>query len=452
MIVVPTVEDYAAFAPETSSERNGDGSSAALNDIPAGQRNTTLASLAGSMRRRGMTESSIVLALLSENAERCRPPLSDKEVEKIARSVGRYEPAATNTALEPTEPRRRTKRLEALPIGVTAKHVDDAGDVGFLASPVWPSDAYGMLGAEDKAGKTWLVLDLAVSVASATAWLGRFDCQQGGVLLYLGEGGPRKMLRRLRAVAQSRDVRTEELPIRACYRTPYLTRADDLTEMSRELETEGARLVVIDPLYLAARGASGSDLYAMGEHLSNVQQVAQRAGAALLVTTHYNKTGEGRGPKRFTGVGPGAWGRVLVSADVINRRVVSPTTGETVAALSVNFTGDEIGDRAVNVRRRVWVDDPSDLRSPMHYEVETTDVEDEPGRGDLPPSVRRVHEVLVRAGRPLTVRIIGDELAKQDDFKLRRRTIQEALVALERLGMAERGEPDPFGGHEWSGR
>lgn len=450
MTVVPTYEDYVAFAPELPSERNGDDSPAASSEIPSGQRNTTLASLAGSMRRRGMTESSIALALRSENAERCKPPLQDKEVEKIARSVGRYEPAATKPAPE-AEP-RRPRRLEALPIGETAKHVDDAGDVGFLASPVWPSDAYGMLGAEDKAGKTWLVLDLAVSVASATPWLGRFECQQGGVLLYLGEGGPRKMVRRIRAVARSRELHADVLPIRACYRTPFLTRADDLAEMSRELETQDARLVVIDPLYLAARGASGSDLYAMGEHLSNVQEVAQRANAALLVTTHYNKTGEGRGPKRFTGVGPGAWGRVLVSADVVNRRVVSPNTGETVAALSVSFTGDEIGDRAVNVRRRVWVDDPSDLRSPMHYEVETTDVEDEPGRGDLPPSVRRVHEVLVRAGRPLTVRTIGDELAKQDDFKLRRRTIQEALVALERLGMAERGEPDPFGGHEWSGR
>lgn len=61
--------------------------------IPEGQRNTTLASLAGSMRRRGMSQSEIEAALLEENAVRCNPPLPDDEVRRIAGSVARYEPA-----------------------------------------------------------------------------------------------------------------------------------------------------------------------------------------------------------------------------------------------------------------------------------------------------------------------------------------------------------------------
>ena len=42
--------------------------------IPKGERNATLASLAGSMRRPGMTEDAIRAALLTENAARCDPP------------------------------------------------------------------------------------------------------------------------------------------------------------------------------------------------------------------------------------------------------------------------------------------------------------------------------------------------------------------------------------------
>jgi putative DNA primase/helicase len=57
-------------------------------------RNSTLTSLAGSMRRRGMSEEAIAAALLAENAQRCKPPLDEAEVRKIARSVARYEPAA----------------------------------------------------------------------------------------------------------------------------------------------------------------------------------------------------------------------------------------------------------------------------------------------------------------------------------------------------------------------
>ena len=55
--------------------------------IPEGQRNGTLASIAGSLRRRGSSEAVIYAALEAENQERCHPPLSEDEVRKIAGSV-----------------------------------------------------------------------------------------------------------------------------------------------------------------------------------------------------------------------------------------------------------------------------------------------------------------------------------------------------------------------------
>jgi hypothetical protein len=60
--------------------------------IPDGQRNVSLTSLAGTMRRRGMSQEAIEAALLAENA-RCIPSLPKSEVLTIARSVSRYEPA-----------------------------------------------------------------------------------------------------------------------------------------------------------------------------------------------------------------------------------------------------------------------------------------------------------------------------------------------------------------------
>jgi putative DNA primase/helicase len=61
--------------------------------IPPGERNKVLASLAGTMRRRGMGEGEIFAALQVANQQRCQPPLELQEVEKIAASVARYEPA-----------------------------------------------------------------------------------------------------------------------------------------------------------------------------------------------------------------------------------------------------------------------------------------------------------------------------------------------------------------------
>ncbi len=60
--------------------------------LPPGERNTTLTSLAGSMRRRGMEQEEIAIALLAVNQRRCRPPLPEGEVQAIAANVARYQP------------------------------------------------------------------------------------------------------------------------------------------------------------------------------------------------------------------------------------------------------------------------------------------------------------------------------------------------------------------------
>jgi len=58
--------------------------------IPEGERNARLTSLAGSLRRKGLSREAIEAALLGINAKSCKPPLSDDEITNIARSVSRY--------------------------------------------------------------------------------------------------------------------------------------------------------------------------------------------------------------------------------------------------------------------------------------------------------------------------------------------------------------------------
>lgn len=79
-------------ATEPQGKAREDSPPIAGNAIPKGQRNNTLARLAGSMRRNGMTQSEISSALLVINEERCRPPLASREVERVAKSIVRYDP------------------------------------------------------------------------------------------------------------------------------------------------------------------------------------------------------------------------------------------------------------------------------------------------------------------------------------------------------------------------
>jgi len=79
----------ALMAPQTAYA----AASADSDRIVRGTRNSVLASLAGTMRRRGMSQVAIRVALIADNEARCTPPLPREEVERIAISVSRYEPA-----------------------------------------------------------------------------------------------------------------------------------------------------------------------------------------------------------------------------------------------------------------------------------------------------------------------------------------------------------------------
>lgn len=72
-----------------------DGKSAAPlpSSMGEGERDTLLTSLAGSMRRRGASEEAILAALREENSTRCNPPLDDRQLRKIARSIATKAPA-----------------------------------------------------------------------------------------------------------------------------------------------------------------------------------------------------------------------------------------------------------------------------------------------------------------------------------------------------------------------
>lgn len=250
----------------------------------------------------------------------------------------------------------------------------------WLVRRLWPADAYGILGAEEKAGKTWAMNDLAVAVASGGAWCGRWQVDTPGpVLMFAGEGSERKTVRRLYAIGEHYGLtpaQVDALPIRLCHRVPNLTDSAHLAAVMAEVHANPPRLVILDPLYLAAGGVDSSQLNKMGAVLGAIQHVCATVGAALIVAHHWNKTGEGTGRKRFTGAGSAEWGRVLVSMSVIKRRTEDPTgEARSVVDLKLEAVGDEIADEEVTLRRTVWTDDPDDLTSAMHYKIEPTELD-----------------------------------------------------------------------------
>jgi Primase C terminal 1 (PriCT-1) len=83
---------HEAGAPEgvPTAERSSVRRDALAAPIREGERNVTLASVAGSLRDRGLDEGTIAVVLVEVNRLQCNPPLEAIELLRIARSVGRY--------------------------------------------------------------------------------------------------------------------------------------------------------------------------------------------------------------------------------------------------------------------------------------------------------------------------------------------------------------------------
>ncbi len=195
--------ECVASLPSALAERlvnqNGAGERRRLvpaSVMPQGTRNSCLASLAGSMRCRGMSEAAIVAALLQENSDRCDPPLPDDEVRAIAASVASYPPSPGDVA-----DGDRLARLNALSVVAGPAEIEaalreagrSAASLDALARETLRERAIAVLKTRGVGSPARLV-DAAFSVARAAEDAG---ISGGGLLMREVEawpeavGGPR---------------------------------------------------------------------------------------------------------------------------------------------------------------------------------------------------------------------------------------------------------------------
>jgi hypothetical protein len=129
-----------------------------------GARNSTLTSLAGVMRREGMTPEALEAALLAENTRRCDPPLDDEEVRRIAHSVSRYEPA---TKAANTPPQEWPSPLDLAELGRT-----EPQPPRHIIEPWFPEGEVTLLSGHGGACKSYIALELSACLGLGKPWCG----------------------------------------------------------------------------------------------------------------------------------------------------------------------------------------------------------------------------------------------------------------------------------------
>jgi hypothetical protein len=317
-----------------------------------------------------------------------------------------------------------------------AADVEHEGPRKFLVEGIIVAGQHGVAGDVPKAGKGFDVVDLAVSVASGTRFLGRFACEQGSVVLFAAEEDEHELARRLDAVGTAKGIDYRALPIHVGFRVPRLGHDTDMRSLSTALEDHRPALTLVDPMYRAADGADGRSLYGMAEILDRLERTTRDIGSALYVSSHYNRDTSKRGAARFTGAGPQEWGRFLIASEVTNRSRTPEGGSRVVRRMEV--TGSSIPGSAFVVTRTIYALVPDDPASPLAYDTEVTDVSETDTGDDLTFTQRRVLGALLGSDRARTNKEIGDHLAADGRGKpLMRNTISEALNALGKAGLAD---------------
>lgn len=240
--------------------------------IPEGERNNALASLAGSMRRRGMGYASISAALSQVNDEQCVPPLDDGDVRRIAQSVCRYEP--TDPVVRLFEKGQRDPvydeegHLEHRLQVATLRTLYESEVPGYepLLGPYIIRGLRTLIGAGTGEGKTTMLMWMLRAILTGEEFLGEsgigeVDGRRPKVLIIDAE----QSLPDIQRLAQETGL-TQSDDIKYITAPDGLDLAEgshDAAEVEEILEEEKPDILVVDPLYKAARIDSNDERQAV---------------------------------------------------------------------------------------------------------------------------------------------------------------------------------------------
>ena len=182
----------------------------------------------------------------------------------------------------------------SLPVVRVADIVTDENPQRWLIDPLWGASAVGVIGGAPKCSKTWLALDMSLSVATGTACLDRYPVPlPGPVLVYLAEDSLAIVRERVEGIARHRGLDLDSIPIHVI--TAPLLRLDREPHRSQLLETArqlGPRLLLLDPL-VRLHGIDENHAGEVAELLAYFRSLQRELDLSVVLVHHTRKNAPG---------------------------------------------------------------------------------------------------------------------------------------------------------------
>jgi hypothetical protein len=188
--------------------------------------------------------------------------------------------------MDTTSPLLSTVRVGEIPIEESPRR--------WLIEDLWGASCVGLVGGSPKVGKSWLGLDMAVSVATGTACLGTFPVEDPGpVLVYLAEDALPVVRERVAGLVRHRGLDLARLDLHVI--TEPTLRLDRSADRLRLLATAAQlrpRMVLLDPL-VRLHSANENDATEIAELLSYFRQLQRRLDTSVILVHHTRKNSTG---------------------------------------------------------------------------------------------------------------------------------------------------------------
>jgi len=294
----------AAFLTEQGAQARltmklGDGVAAEpIGDISAGARNDTLASVAGTLQRRGLPESAILAAVWETNIERCSPPLSEAECEVIVSSVARYAPSLDLVQVPASEDFEVVPGVEVPTVKppVFRESTPDQMAVWVVPEDEWlledliPTGGSSLIVAKPKVGKSTFARGMSVAMARGTSFLGReLRPMKVMYVMFPSEGTPREaqveFIHRLKSqegLARGNHFFYDDMSMEA-------DKQDVIRFLAQRAAGIRPEIILIDTLQGLVQAKDLNDYSSVHAALKPIRSVAEPYGAHLCYLHHAGK-------------------------------------------------------------------------------------------------------------------------------------------------------------------
>jgi hypothetical protein len=183
---------------------------------------------------------------------------------------------------------------QALPVVRVGEIKCEESTQRWLVEGLWGARSVGVIGGAPKCAKTWLGLDMALSVATGTACLGKYAVPEPGpVLVYLAEDALLVVRERVEGMARHRGLDVANVAIHVI--TAPVLRLDRDPDRTRLLETTRRlrpRLLLLDPL-VRLHGIDENNAGEVAALLAYFRSLQRQLDLSVLLVHHTRKNAAG---------------------------------------------------------------------------------------------------------------------------------------------------------------